>query len=121
LPSKAEWELLKVFVADVASNGNTTPTAGRKLKANHTWNAFYGVVLSTDDYGFSALASGMQSINKFGGLNANCCFWSSSYRVDMGVMNHSYAYYLNLDYRSEDAVINDMSSAEKMSVRLVMD
>ncbi|MDR2582366.1 MAG: hypothetical protein LBC75_02670 [Fibromonadaceae bacterium] len=124
LPSKAEWELLKVFVADVASNGNTTPTAGRKLKANHTWNAYNGVVLSTDDYGFSALASGMsgqQSINKFAGLNANGCFWSSSYRVDMGVMNHSYAYYLNLDYRSEDAVINDMSVAEKMSIRLVMD
>ncbi len=73
LPSPAEWNLL---ITGVGGDN----TAGKKLKSVTGWNTGSNYKPGTDDYGFSALPGGQQSIHNGSFINAGSIgnWWSSA-------------------------------------------
>jgi uncharacterized protein (TIGR02145 family) len=79
LPSGAEWDIL-------ISSAGGKKAAGKKLKTEKNWHRFYTCSYgdceegNTDDYGFSALPSGLrsQSNGSFSGKGSNSYWWSAT-------------------------------------------
>jgi len=77
LSSDAEWAALAIAAGGTGTWGESG-TAGTKLKAKHTWNAYNNIPTGTNDYGFSALPGGYKGINsEFSGLNYYGYWWTS--------------------------------------------
>jgi uncharacterized protein (TIGR02145 family) len=109
LPNDAEWTAL-------SDSAGGSPNAGTKLKSPSGWFEYDGVPAGTDDYGFSALPSGLgTSAGYFSGIR-NSAFWWSATEHDT-----SSAIGRHMGFCTRSVVRNTYSKALLYSVRCVRD
>ena len=91
MPSKDEWDSLITTIGDTA-------LAGTKLKTRLGWEKVEGKPNGLDDYGFSALPSGVRNGDgSFAGIKSSTNFWTSSLYDET---THSIYYQLSNDRES---------------------
>ena len=111
LPSQEEWNTLIEFVGD-------SLTAGKILKATTTWSDKGHYKDGTDDYGFTALPSGVRlpqngkTHQAF--VNSGAFFWSAT------EVNDNRAISLVLRYENDEAKLfkNEKDAAVSITARL---
>jgi uncharacterized protein (TIGR02145 family)/uncharacterized repeat protein (TIGR02543 family) len=109
LPSDAEWTTLTDYTGGLS-------TAGRKLKSTSGW---YNNGNGTDDYGFSALPSGIgYSLGNFDNVGNWADWWSAT---DYGALDALYAWSRHMSYSSGNVNRFDDGKTVKFSVRCVAD
>ena len=110
LPSQAEWNTLIEFVGD-------SSTAGKILKATNTWSDKGHYKDGTDDYGFTALPSGVRLPQRgkthqtF--VNSGAFFWSATEVDDDESIT------LVLRYENDAATLFENDKDAGVSVRCV--
>lgn len=106
LPTKEDFEKLFVTVG-----GDSI--AGRMLKSMSDWKSDNNGV---DSFGFTALPAGYRftSGGSYGVYN-NADFWCSTEST------HQKAYYVNLNYKNDSAIISEAGKSEGFSIRCVKD
>ena len=108
LPSHDEWEAL--FTAVGGSS-----TAGSKLKSQTGWTAYSGIT-NEDAFGFSALpAGGRDGYGYFRYAGDYAFFWSST------EYNSYLAYYMYLNYDSDNGYLHNNYKYHGFSVRCLKD
>lgn len=106
LPTKDDFEKLFVTVG-----GDSI--AGRMLKSMSDWKSDNN---GDDSYGFTALPAGYRftSGGSYGVYN-NADFWCSTEST------HQKAYYANLNYKNDVAIIGEAGKSEGFSIRCIKD
>jgi uncharacterized protein (TIGR02145 family) len=116
LPSHAEWIELAVAAGGVGTEG-TSGTAGKALKATTGWNwagSYNGN--GTDDFGFSALPSGIrQTTGGFSDIGNYGYWWTATAASSTAAV---YRYMSNADER---VFANNNSKDYMFSIRCVRD
>ncbi len=115
LPSDAEWDALKRFVAGSLFGGETD-SAGYALKSESGWEENEGKRGGSDAVGFVALPAGFRyGDGTFDGVLELAYFWGST---ENGAI---YAYYRYLSCSGTDLSTDVDYKARAMSVRCVKD
>jgi uncharacterized protein (TIGR02145 family) len=106
LPTQTEWNTLFTAVGGQS-------TAGKVLKATSGWNSSGK---GTDAFSFLALPAGFRNYDGFYGLEGHYAnFWSST------EFDSDRAYFMNLGYNDDDALLFDNYKLYGYSVRCVKD
>ena len=115
LPSDAEWNALKKFVANTLFGGKAD-SAGYALKSASGWAEYNGKTGGSDAFGFGALPAGRRyGYGKFVGVLENAYFWSATeYAANYAYNRHSTCSVTDLDAYGS-------SKVGAMSVRCVKD
>jgi len=100
IPSDEDWNTLIMFINPDCKGNDHCVGAGAKLKSTNFWNSPYwnqASVVSTDDYGFSALPGGTANLlDDFASIGEFGYWWSTNEFSS----NHAYYRYMscNNDY-----------------------
>ena len=115
LPSHDEWKALIVAVDGSITEYTSSNTAGTKLKSATGWTAYSGIT-NEDAFAFSALPAGHRDTRGlFTAEGGSTYFWSSTEG------SSDYAYYIRLNYKNDDADLDDQYKYDRMSVRCLKD
>ena len=117
LPTDDEWKQMEMAIGMSQSEADDTSyrgtNEGSKLKATSGW---YSNGNGTDDYGFSALPSGIRfNLGGFFIIATNGYWWSAT------ETNSSSAWYRRLNYTSPTIPRNNVDKEYGYSVRCVRD
>jgi uncharacterized protein (TIGR02145 family)/uncharacterized repeat protein (TIGR02543 family) len=105
LPTRDEWGALARAAGGTDTYGSGG-TAGKALKSTSGWN-YYGGIIATDEFGFSALPGGLINYGKaFVDAGYSGLWWTATENLSMNNDYFKYAYVRYMQY-NDDGVRED--------------